>query len=326
MIVFERVSKCVSKKKYAVQNLSFRVKEGETLVLLGTSGCGKSTTLKMINRLEDPDEGVVSVQGQNVLEQDLVELRRKIGYAVQDISLFPHMTVEENIAIVPKLLKWSEGQINERVDHLLTIFRMDPKVVRKRYPKELSGGQQQRVGVARALAADPPILLMDEPFGALDPITREQAQKEFRDLETKIKKTVIFVTHDLFEAVAVGNRIALMDKGRLVEIATPREFIENPPSAFADQFLGQHRFQLSLLTKPIVDFVEKKAHQEVVSEVKRLDMQSSFFQALNLFRETGQKSLPVFADSRYLGELNKQKLLDKVLDLLMENPEARREN
>jgi len=294
--------------------------------LLGTSGCGKSTTLKMINRLEDPDEGVVSVQGQNVLEQDLVELRRKIGYAVQDISLFPHMTVEENIAIVPKLLKWSEGQINERVDHLLTIFRMDPKVVRKRYPKELSGGQQQRVGVARALAADPPILLMDEPFGALDPITREQAQKEFRDLETKIKKTVIFVTHDLFEAVAVGNRIALMDKGRLVEIATPREFIENPPSAFADQFLGQHRFQLSLLTKPIVDFVEKKAHQEVVSEVKRLDMQSSFFQALNLFRETGQKSLPVFADSRYLGELNKQKLLDKVLDLLMENPEARREN
>lgn len=326
MIVFERVSKRVSKKKYAVQNLSFRVKEGETLVLLGTSGCGKSTTLKMINRLEDPDEGVVSVQGQNVLEQDLVELRRKIGYAVQDISLFPHMTVEENIAIVPKLLKWSESQINERVDHLLTIFRMDPKVVRKRYPKELSGGQQQRVGVARALAADPPILLMDEPFGALDPITREQAQKEFRDLETKIKKTVIFVTHDLFEAVAVGDRIALMDKGRLVEIATPREFIENPPSAFADQFLGQHRFQLSLLTKPIVDFVEKKAHQEVVSEVKRLDMQSSFFQALNLFRETGQKSLPVFADSRYLGELNKEKLLDKVLDLLMENPKARREN
>lgn len=326
MIVFERVSKRVSKKKYAVQNLSFRVKEGETLVLLGTSGCGKSTTLKMINRLEDPDEGVVSVQGQNVLEQDLVELRRKIGYAVQDISLFPHMTVEENIAIVPKLLKWSESQINERVDHLLTIFRMDPKVVRKRYPKELSGGQQQRVGVARALAADPPILLMDEPFGALDPITREQAQKEFRDLETKIKKTVIFVTHDLFEAVAVGDRIALMDKGKLVEIATPREFIENPPSAFADQFLGQHRFQLSLLTKPIVDFVEKKAHQEVVSEVKRLDMQSSFFEALNLFRETGQKSLPVFADSRYLGELNKEKLLDKVLDLLMENPKARREN
>ncbi|WP_420421636.1 ABC transporter ATP-binding protein [Simkania sp.] len=323
MIVFEGVSKRVLKKKYAVENLSFRVNEGETLVLLGTSGCGKSTTLKMINRLVDPDEGSIFVQGENILEQDLIELRRKIGYAVQEISLFPHLTVEENIAIVPKLLKWPESQIDERVDHLLTIFGMDPKVVRKRYPRELSGGQQQRVGVARALAADPPILLMDEPFGALDPITREQAQNEFRDLETKIKKTVIFVTHDLFEAVAIGDRIALMDKGKLVQIATPREFIENPPSAFADQFVGKHRFQLSLLTKPIVDYVEKETHHEVVPNVKRLDTHSSFFEALNLFRETRQKSLPVFTGSRYQGELKKEKLLDEVLELLMETPKAR---
>ncbi|MCB1067758.1 MAG: ATP-binding cassette domain-containing protein [Simkania sp.] len=326
MIVFENVSKRISKKKYAVENLSFQVNEGETLVLLGKSGCGKSTTLKMINRLVDPGEGTIYVQGKNILKQDLVELRRKIGYAVQEISLFPHMTVEENIGIIPKLLKWPESQIEERVDHLLTIFGMDPKIVRKLYPRRLSGGQQQRVGVARALAADPPILLMDEPFGALDPITREQAQNEFRELSSKINKTVIFVTHDLFEAVAIGDRIALMDEGKLLQIATPREFIAQPPTSFADQFVGKHRFQLSLLTKPIFEYVEKGAQDEMIPELKRLDMQSSFYDALNLFRETRQKSLPVFTDSLYQGELKKEKLLDEVLELLMETPQDRSGN
>jgi len=320
LIVFDHVSKRFTRKKFGIEDLSFSVDEGETLVLLGTSGSGKSTTLKMINRLIDPDEGTVYVQGVDVLKQDLIQLRRQIGYAIQEIGLFPHMTVEENIAIVPRLLHWPIEKINERIDHLITIFGMDPKILRGRYPSELSGGQKQRVGVARALAADPPILLMDEPFGALDPITREQAQKEFRDLETKIKKTVIFVTHDLFEAVAIGDRIGLMDHGKLLQVVTPREFVENPPSAFADQFVGKHRFQLSLLTKPIVEHIEPTTPQEKGQQRYELDMQSSFFEALSFFRESNQKALPVFSNGRYRGELKKEKLLDEILELLMETP------
>ena len=233
MIIFDKVSKKIA----GIENLSFEVQEGEILVLLGTSGCGKSTTLKMINRLIDPDEGSVLVDGEDIFKQNLIELRRNIGYAVQEISLFPHMTVAENIGIAPELQGWSREKVEKRVDHLLTIFGMDPQDLRHRYPRELSGGQKQRVGVARALASDPPILLMDEPFGALDPITRQQAQSEFLDLESKIKKTVIFVTHDLFEAVAIGDRIGLMDQGKLLQITTPREFVENPPSAFGDEFV-----------------------------------------------------------------------------------------
>lgn len=320
MIVFDRVSKWYKKRKFAIRDLSLTVHEGETLALLGTSGSGKSTAIKMINRLVDPDEGKIYVQGEDISKQNLVRLRRKIGYAVQEIGLFPHMTVEENIGIIPKLLEWSERKIDERVDHLITIFGMDPRVLRKRYPRELSGGQQQRVGVARALAADPPILLMDEPFGALDPITREQAQKEFRDLESQMKKTVIFVTHDLFEAVAVGDRIGLMDRGNLLQVATSREFVANPPSTFADQFVGKHRFQLSLLTKPILEYVEPAISPKKESEIHQLDVQSSLFEALNLFRESHRKSLPVYSGLQYHGELKKEKLLDEVVELLMERP------
>ena len=292
------------------------IHEGETLVLLGTSGSGKSTTLKMINRLIDPDEGTISLFGQNIQELDLIELRRKIGYAVQEIGLFPHMTVEENIGILLQLIGWSEKEIRERVDHLLTIFQMDPEKVRSRYPSELSGGQKQRVGVARALSADPPLLLMDEPFGALDPITREQAQKEFLELESKIKKTVLFVTHDLYEAVAMGDRIGLMDQGELLQIASPREFIENPPSLFADEFLGQHRFQLSLLTRPVKGFVEASVEEGEAEE--KLQMSSTLFDALNLFKQSARPSLPVFSGEKFEGEIKKARLLEEISDLLME--------
>lgn len=316
MIEFKKVSKKFSKNTFAVQDLSFEVKEGEILVLLGTSGCGKSTTLKMINRLVDPDEGTILVDGKDILQQDLIDLRRHMGYAVQEISLFPHMTVEENIGIVPHLLGWDVKRIDERIDHLLTIFGMDPNQVRGSYPGKLSGGQRQRVGVARALAADPPILLMDEPFGALDPITREQVQNEFLDLETQIKKTVVFVTHDLYEAVKIGDRIGLMDQGKLLQIATPREFVENPPSTFADQFLGRHRFQLSLLTKPILEYV-KPLPREKAQKENALETQSTFFEALNLFKKTEKKSLPVFSGTQYQGALQKETLLEELLDLLM---------
>jgi osmoprotectant transport system ATP-binding protein len=318
LIVFDRVSKQFPQKKGGIWDLSLQIQEGETLALLGMSGSGKSTTLKMVNRLIDPDEGTIYVQGKDILKQDLIELRRQIGFAVQEIGLFPHMTVAENIGIGPQLLGWSKTRIEERVEYLIQIFGMDPTQVKNRYPSELSGGQQQRVGVARALAADPPILLMDEPFGALDPITREQVQKEFRDLETKIKKTVIFVTHDLFEAVAVGDRIGLMDQGRLLQLSTPREFIENPPTDFGDQFMGKHRFQLSLLTKPIINYLhpptsDEKKHREALST------KSSFFDALTLFRQSNQTKIPVFSGGNLKGELKKETFLDEILTLLMES-------
>lgn len=317
MIVFERVSKYYPKNKFAIRDFSLIVHEGERLVLLGTSGSGKSTTIKMINRLIDPDEGTIYIQGEDILKQDLIELRRKIGYAIQEIGLFPHMTVEENIRIVPKLLGWSKKKIDKRIDYLITILGMDPQVMRTRYPRELSGGQKQRIGVARALAADPPILLMDEPFGALDPITRQQVQDEFCAIGTQMKKTVIFVTHDLFEAVTIGDRIGLMDKGELLQVTTSSEFVSNPPSAFADQFVGEHRFQLSLLNRSIVDYIDPPLACQKASKANQLTIQSSFSEALNLFRNCADTSLPVYSGANYCGELKKEKLLDEILNLLM---------
>ena len=321
MILFEHVWKSFSKEIYAVKDLCLKVKKGETLVLLGKSGSGKTTAIKLVNRLLDPTKGKVLVDGQDVLLQDPIELRRKIGYAVQEIGLFPHLTVEENIAVVPKLLGWSKRKIDDRVDQLLEMMGMNPSDFRRRFPLKLSGGQRQRIGVARALAADPPIILMDEPFGALDPITREQTQKEFIELESKIKKTVIFVTHDLFEAVTLGDRIALLDQGKIIQVASPREFVENPPSAFADQFLGRHRFQLSLLTKTIAHCIDPSlncGNESKFLELPKLAPGTTLFEALDFFKETKRRTLPVFSSGAYRGELQKERLLDHILDLLMQ--------
>lgn len=321
MIRFKNVWKSFSKGVPAVKNLSFEVKEGEKLVLLGKSGSGKTTALKLINRLLDPTSGVITIDGKDILSIDPIHLRRNIGYAVQEIGLFPHMTVEENIAIVPKLLKWPKSKIDERIDQLLTMVGMEPATYRKRFPLTMSGGQRQRIGVARALAADPPIILMDEPFGALDPINREEVQKEFLELESQIKKSVVFVTHDLIEAVIMGDRIALMDQGELVEIATPRAFVENPPTAFADQFLGRHRFQLSLLTKTISPCIDPSIDQKPPSS-PNLNIGTTLIEALVTFKEAQSKSLPVFAGSAYRGEVKKEKLLDHIVELLMDQPKA----
>ena len=227
------------------------------------------------------------------------------------------MTVEENIAIVPKLLGWGDKKIDQRIDQLMEMLGLDPAKYRKRYPLKLSGGQRQRIGVARAIAADPPIVLMDEPFGALDPINRERTQKEFLELKSKMRKTVVFVTHDLYEAVTMGDRIALMDQGKLLQVATPRMFVENPPSAFEDDFLGQHRFQLSLLTKTITECMDSSIGKQSAI-FPRLSPQTTLMEALNIFREKNIKVLPVFSDSSYRGEIRKEKLLDQVLDLLMQ--------
>ena len=234
----------------AVDALSLDIGEGEICVLIGPSGCGKTTTMRMINRMVEPDSGTIVVGDRDVTRIDPVELRRSIGYVIQQVGLFPHMTIAENIATVPRLLGWNDAQIDKRVDELLDRVHMDPLRDRSRYPRELSGGQKQRVGVARALAADPPVMLMDEPFGALDPITRASLQDEFLRILREIRKTIVFVTHDIDEAIRMGTRIAIMRTGKLVQYDTPEVILARPADPFVESFVGADRAlkRLSLLT------------------------------------------------------------------------------
>lgn len=229
----------------AVNAISFEVKEGENLILLGTSGCGKTTTLRMINRLIEPDAGNVFVNGTDVKSQQPEELRRGIGYVLQNHGLFPHYTVAENIAIVPRLLKWKSGDILKRGDELFEKLNLDP-ALKNQYPAALSGGQQQRVGLARSLMVNPPVLLMDEPFGALDNLTRISIRKEFRQLDELVKKTIVMVTHDVQEAFEMADRICLMDKGEIKQIGTPKELLFHPENDFVKGFLDEQRLQLEL--------------------------------------------------------------------------------
>ena len=229
-IEFRDVSYTLPSGQRLLSDLNLQVRRGETLVLLGRSGSGKTTTLKLVNRLLLPSSGEVRVNGAPT---DVIQLRRSIGYVIQDVGLFPHYTVERNIALVPTIEGWSEERIRARVQELLRVVGLEPQMA-SRYPRELSGGQRQRVGVARALAADPPILLMDEPFGALDPLTRDELQREFLDLQQRLRKTVVFVTHDLREALRLGSSIALMEAGRLVTVLPPENFLHsNDPWAAA---------------------------------------------------------------------------------------------
>ena len=223
-----------------LQNLNLQVQGGETLVLLGRSGSGKTTTLKLINRLLTPSGGEVRVNGALTAENDVIRLRRSIGYVIQDVGLFPHFTVERNIGLVPRIEGWPAERIHLRVEELLQLVRLDSQIA-SRYPHQLSGGQRQRVGVARALAADPAILLMDEPFGAVDAITRDQLQREFLSLQQRLNKTVVFVTHDLREALRLGSRIALMEAGRLVTVLSPQDFLRSsdPLAAAYVQAFGE---------------------------------------------------------------------------------------
>jgi len=223
----------------AVDNVSMRIPAGEIVVLVGPSGCGKTTTMKMINRLIEPTSGKILLDGDNVIERDADDLRRHIGYVIQAGGLFPHMNVAGNVGLVPGLLKWDRSRIGERVDELLDLVGLEPSEFRNRYPRELSGGQQQRVGVARALAADPPVLLMDEPFGAVDPITRARLQDELIRLQDELGKTIVFVTHDFDEAVKLGDRIAVLAAGsRIVQYDTPAEILTNPADQYVADFVG----------------------------------------------------------------------------------------
>lgn len=249
MIVLDQVRKSFDDgASYAVDGVSLKVTEGETLVLLGSSGCGKTTTLKMINRLIEPTEGRIEVDGVDVTASNVNELRRSIGYCFQGIGLFPHMTVLENITVVPRLQGWTRERMKQRAADLLSMVQL-PAEYAGQYPDQLSGGQQQRVGVARALAADPAYLLMDEPFGALDALTRDQLQQELLRIRSEIKKTIIFVTHDIFEALTLGDRIAVMHNGRIEQIGSGEDLLKNPATEFVHGLFGKPASQLKMLAE-----------------------------------------------------------------------------
>lgn len=281
MIQLEEVTKYYSgTTEPAVAELTLDIPEGEILVFVGPSGCGKSTTLRLINRMIEPTSGTIRFDGEDVTRVNPDKLRRRIGYVIQQIGLFPHQTIAENIATVPKMLGWSKQRIAERVDELLDLVGMDPAVYRGRYPKELSGGQAQRVGVARALGADPPVMLMDEPFGAIDPITRERLQNEFLRVQAELKKTIVFVTHDIDEAIKMGDRIAILrEQSRIAQFDTPERILAFPVDDFVSDFIGSGATLKGLNLarvrdiEPVRDYPVARADQPV-EELRRLVMES----------------------------------------------------
>lgn len=243
-IEFSNVYKKFNNAGYnAVDNVNLKIEEGEFITILGSSGCGKTTLLKMINRLYEPTNGCIYLFGEDINKINAVNLRRSIGYVIQQVGLFPHMTIAENISTVPKLLKWDKEKINLRIDELLSLVGLEPKEFRKRYPSQLSGGQQQRIGLARALAVDPKIMLLDEPFGAIDAITRMNLQDELLKIHGGLKKTFIFVTHDINEAFKLGTRVIIMNEGRVCQFDTPRNIITKPADDFVESLITSSRKQ-----------------------------------------------------------------------------------
>ncbi|MEM8779253.1 MAG: ABC transporter ATP-binding protein [Cyanobacteria bacterium P01_G01_bin.49] len=282
-------------KKYdnttAVADISFRVDQGETLGLIGTSGCGKTTTLKMLNRLIEPTSGNILMNGEDIRQRHPVKLRQGIGYVIQNTGLFPHYTVAENIAVVPRLLGWKKKKINQRTHELLDLVGLSPRQFSPRYPHELSGGQQQRVGIARALAADPPIILLDEPFGALDQITRRQIQGEFKQLESLLHKTVVLVTHDIFEAVTLCDRLCLMDKGKVQQLGTPKELIFHPKTEFVRSFFQGNQFQLELLVTSLQEILPWLPRRDTIeNNLPTYSSHQSLWDVLETFEGSFAKS------------------------------------
>jgi len=276
----------------AVADLDLNVTEGGILVLVGPSGCGKSTTLRLINRMIEPTTGHIFFEGEDVTTANPDLLRRRIGYVIQQIGLFPHMTIAENVSTVPKLLKWDTARTAKRVDELLDMVGMDPSIYRGRYPKELSGGQAQRVGVARALGADPDVMLMDEPFGAIDPITRDRLQNEFLRLQGELKKTIVFVTHDIDEAIKMGDQIAILrDQSKVAQLDTPERILANPADAFVADFLGSGS-TLKGLTLVRVKDIEPTPYPVV-------DMSAGRAEAARVLQDSGERWLLVLDNAKH---------------------------
>jgi osmoprotectant transport system ATP-binding protein len=291
MIKAEHLGKHFGQTK-AVDDISFEVAEHENLVLLGTSGCGKTTTLKMINRLIEPSSGRVFIDGKNIAEQSPESLRLGMGYVLQNNGLFPHYTVAENIAIVPQLLKWDKKRIEKRTSELLEKLHLDNQYLNV-YPHELSGGQQQRVGLARALVADPPVLLMDEPFGALDNVTRSKIHAEFKALDELKSKTIVMVTHDVQEAFELGDRICLMDNGKIVQNGTPAELLFNPANKFVKEFLQGQRLQLEFKAIRLSDLWQWLPLGRNESKLKALPSGADLWTGLEQFKFASSETMPV---------------------------------
>ena len=293
-------------EQIAVDHLDLEVAEGEICVLVGPSGCGKTTTMKLINRLIEPTSGRIFIAGDDVTDVDPVQLRRRIGYVIQQVGLFPHLTVADNVGAVPRLLGWPRAKIRARALELLTLVGLDPARYGNRYPHQLSGGQRQRVGVARALGADPPVLLMDEPFGAIDPITRTRLQDEFLRLQSEVRKTVVFVTHDIEEAVHLGDRIAILGEGgRLEQYDTPANILGHPISQFVADFVGNDRGIKQLSVTPIrredLELIEDRG-----ANVPTVDLGSSLADALAAMLRSDLPAVAVVDNGVAVGQLTPQ--------------------
>ncbi|MGE8207170.1 betaine/proline/choline family ABC transporter ATP-binding protein [Heyndrickxia sp. NPDC080065] len=292
MLKFEHVTKVYKGGKTAVEDLNLEFKSGEFIVFIGPSGCGKTTTMKMINRLIEPTSGSIYINGKNILEKDPVQLRREIGYVIQQIGLFPHMTIQQNISLIPKLLKWPEEQRRKRAKELLQLVNMTEDYL-DRYPHELSGGQQQRIGVLRALAADQPLILMDEPFGALDPITRDSLQDEFKKLQQSLGKTIVFVTHDMDEAIKLADKLVIMRAGKLVQVGTPEEILREPANDFVEEFIGKERL---IQARPNIQTVEQVMNPDPIT----ITEDRSLSEAIQLMKDKRVDSLLVVDHNRVL--------------------------
>ncbi|KNC93461.1 ABC transporter ATP-binding protein [Trabulsiella odontotermitis] len=310
MITLENISKIYpGSPRKALDDLSMTFEEGTTTALIGPSGCGKTTTMRLINRLEQPTSGRIWVNGRDIATEDPVMLRRHIGYVIQNVGLFPHMTVADNIATVPRLLGWNASRIQARVEELLELVGLDAGQHSHRFPAALSGGQRQRVGVARALAADPPVMLMDEPFGAIDPLVRGRLQTEFKQILQRVKKTVIIVTHDLDEAIKMGDRIAIMREGKLCQYAPPAEVLSSPADAFVASFVGSDATLKLLAITPVKQAMEPAL---TTHHPHQLEASATLKDALALMLSRRTDSLTVIENSAPVGVLTREQLFAHV--------------
>ena len=311
IVLKDLTKKYPNQAKAAVDSVNMEISAGEIVVFVGPSGCGKTTTMRMINRLIEPTSGTITIGGEDVTGLDDVQLRRKIGYVIQQIGLIPHLSIAQNVALVPKLLKWDKKRVTERVDEMLTVVGLDPKQYRSRYPRQLSGGQQQRVGVARALAADPPIMLMDEPFGAVDPITRSRLQDEFLSLQQTLRKTIVFVTHDFDEALKIGDRIAVLREGsQIAQYDTPEAILAHPADEFVEGFIGEGA-SLKRLHFERVDSLDLGGEPDASSTRDSVDVSSTLHAALDLMVGKGLSAVTVHRDGRPVGTVSVQAILDR---------------